>query len=105
MHNLQRELQEVMVASATTIFARTLMWMTTSPFDYATILENQEMVAEKVVASVETAFEVQRVVMLQMMGAPVAATEALHDILAPIHRKVTANADRLTGGGHENKDV
>jgi hypothetical protein len=80
----------------TTINSRTKMWETKSPFDPKMMLENHRMVSEKLAASWEIGFEMQKAWMKMLSGGQTPWWTTGRRTIKPLHRRTTANSKRLS---------
>lgn len=87
---------EMWSTAFSTINSRTEMWETKSPCDPRMMVENQRMVAEKLAASWEVGFEMQKAWMNMLSGGQTPWWKTGRCTLKPLHRRTTANSKRLS---------
>ncbi|WP_233266451.1 hypothetical protein [Cobetia sp. L2A1] len=88
---------ELWSTTLSTIFSRTQLWGTQSPLDPKMIVENQKMVSEKIAASWEMWFVMQKAWSSAMTGGKVAPWWTTGtQFIKPLHKRTTANSRRLS---------
>ncbi|RDB42583.1 hypothetical protein DU490_12430 [Halomonas sp. DQ26W] len=89
---------ELWSTSLSTIAMRNSLWQTQSPNSARMIKENQRMVSEKLEASLETGFEVQKAILGMAFGQSTPWWVTGRRTLTPYHRRSSANSLRLSKG-------
>ncbi|MDO6788117.1 hypothetical protein Q4589_10995 [Cobetia marina] len=88
---------EMWSTAMSTIMSRTQLWGTQSPLDPKMIAENQKMVSEKIAASWEMWFVMQKAWMNAMSGGKVVPWWTTGtQFIKPLHKRTTANSRRLS---------
>lgn len=87
---------ELWSTSFSTIAMRHGLWQTQSPTSARMLKENQRMVSEKLAASMETGFEIQKVMLQTAFGQMAPWWVTSRRTMAPYHRRSSANSRRLS---------
>ncbi|PMR77126.1 hypothetical protein [Billgrantia endophytica] len=89
---------ELWSTSLSTIVMRNSLWHTQAPTSARMIKENQRMVSEKLEASLETAFEIQKAMLGMAFGQVTPWWVTGRRTMTPYHRRSSANSRRLSRG-------
>lgn len=87
---------ELWSTSLETIAMRQRLWHTHSPVSPRLLRENQRMISEKLEASLEVGSELQRAMLGAVNGQPSPWWVTGRRTLGPLHRRTTANSQRLS---------
>ncbi|EWG98105.1 hypothetical protein [Halomonas sp. BC04] len=87
---------ELWSTSLSTIALRNNLWQTQAPNSDRVIKENQRMVSEKLEASLETGFEMQKAMLGMAFGQNTPWWVTGRRTLSPYHRRSSANSRRLS---------
>ncbi|QOR40730.1 hypothetical protein HNO52_01595 [Billgrantia diversa] len=87
---------ELWSTSLSTIAMRQGLWQTQSPTSVRMLKENQRMVTEKLEASLETSFEVQKAMLQMAFGQTAPWWVTSRRTMTPYHRRSSANSRRLS---------
>ncbi|WP_066443420.1 hypothetical protein [Halomonas chromatireducens] len=89
---------ELWSTSISTITLRNGLWQTQAPNSARMIKENRKMVSEKLEASLETGFEIQKAMLGMAFGQNTPWWVTSRRTLTPYHRRSSANSRRLSKG-------
>ncbi|MGR4066595.1 hypothetical protein OCT51_01945 [Halomonas sp. LR3S48] len=87
---------ELWSTSFSTIAMRNGLWQTQSPTSPGMLKENQRMVTEKLEASMETGFEIQKAMLQMAFGQTAPWWVTGRRTMTPYHRRSSANSRRLS---------
>jgi hypothetical protein len=87
---------ELWSTSFSTIAMRHNLWQTQPPTSARMLRENQRMVTEKLEASMETGFEIQKAMLQMAFGQAAPWWVTSRRTMTPYHRRSGANSRRLS---------